>query len=99
MFRGHERVRIGEESNSPSDCPPEPEVTVCGVESSLVQVTMSPVLISRVWSERCVSQARGAGRLRLCAEVELAKRAKNNKSSQQVACRNSCYNGFVHCRH
>jgi len=55
MFRGHQRVRVGEESNSPSDWPPEPEVTVCGVESSLVQVTMSPVLISAGFGSNAVS--------------------------------------------
>lgn len=39
-------LRLGDESNLPSGCPLEPDVTVCGVESSLVQVTVSPTLAS-----------------------------------------------------
>ena len=35
-------VKLGEESNLPSGVEPEPEVTVCGCESLLVHVTVSP---------------------------------------------------------
>src|SRR5687768_4736149 len=37
-------LKFGEESNLPSGIPADPDVTVCTVESSLVQITVSPTL-------------------------------------------------------